>query len=136
MGLHARVTVLVASPHMLARVQRHPAVSVRLTAAESMPFPDGHFDACTLSDAFHHFRDQDAAAAEMARVVRPGGGVLIFEFRRKLTGRVLVPLERGARRARLVLGARRTPPAVRAARHQGRHRPAGGLHLHFAAHRD
>jgi ubiquinone/menaquinone biosynthesis C-methylase UbiE len=92
--LGAEVVIADATPEMLRRVSPHPSVSVRLTIAESLPFPDGHFDGLICSDAFHHFRRQDMAAAEMARVVKPGGCVLIFEFRRKLSGRVLVPLER------------------------------------------
>jgi ubiquinone/menaquinone biosynthesis C-methylase UbiE len=75
-------------------VSPHPSISVRLTAAEALPFPDGHFDALLCSDAFHHFRDQESAAREMARVVRPGGGVLVFEFRRRGLGRPLVFAER------------------------------------------
>jgi ubiquinone/menaquinone biosynthesis C-methylase UbiE len=91
--LGADVVIADATPEMLSRVSPDPSISVRLTAAESLPFPDGHFDGLICSDAFHHFRDQEAAASEMARVVKPGGCVLIFEFRRKLAGRVLVPLE-------------------------------------------
>jgi ubiquinone/menaquinone biosynthesis C-methylase UbiE len=79
-SLHARVTVLDASPDMLAHVPRHSALAAVRGAAEHMPFPDGAFDAALVSDAFHHFRDQDTAAREIARVVRPGGGVLILEM--------------------------------------------------------
>jgi ubiquinone/menaquinone biosynthesis C-methylase UbiE len=92
--LGADVVVADVTPEMLYRVSAHPSMSVRLTAAEALPFPDAYFDGLLCSDAFHHFRDQEAAAAEMARVVKPGGCVLIFEFRRKLAGRVLVPLEK------------------------------------------
>jgi ubiquinone/menaquinone biosynthesis C-methylase UbiE len=48
--------------------------------AESMPFGDDMFDAVIVSDAFHHFRDQDGAVREMQRVVRFGGGVLVLEL--------------------------------------------------------
>ena len=41
--------------------------------AEAIPFPDGSFDAVTCRLAFHHFPAPDRAAAEMARVLRPGG---------------------------------------------------------------
>ncbi len=93
-ALGADVVVTDVTPEMLRRVSAHPSISVRLSAAESLPFPDGHFDGLICSDAFHHFRDQEAAAAEMARVVKPRGCILVFEFRRKLSGRVLVPLEK------------------------------------------
>jgi demethylmenaquinone methyltransferase/2-methoxy-6-polyprenyl-1,4-benzoquinol methylase len=93
-ALGAQVIVADVTPEMLRRVSPDPSISVRLTAAEALPFPDGHFDGLLCSDAFHHFRHQEVAAGEMARVVKPGGCVLIFEFRRKLAGRVLVPLEK------------------------------------------
>ena len=41
---------------------------------------DGTFDALVVTDAFHHFADQVAAARELHRVLRPGGGVLLHEF--------------------------------------------------------
>jgi len=92
--LDAEVIVADVTPEMLRRVSPDPSMSVRLTAAEALPFPDGHFDGLLCSDAFHHFRDQDAAVAEMARVVKPQGCVLIFEFRRTGIGRFLVFAER------------------------------------------
>jgi ubiquinone/menaquinone biosynthesis C-methylase UbiE len=69
-------------------------MSVSLTAAESLPFPDAYFDGLLCSDAFHHFRDQPAAVREIARVVRPGGCVLVFEFSRAGFGHLLVFAER------------------------------------------
>jgi demethylmenaquinone methyltransferase/2-methoxy-6-polyprenyl-1,4-benzoquinol methylase len=93
-ALGAEVVVADVTPQMLRRVSPDPSVTVRLTAAEALPFPEDYFDAVLVSDAFHHFSDLGAAAAEMARVVRPEGAVLIFEFRRRGPGRVLVLLER------------------------------------------
>ena len=79
-ALHAQVTILDPSPEMLAYVPDHPALRATAGAAESMPYSDDSFDAVLVSDAFHHFRDQDRAVREMARVVRPGGGVLMLEL--------------------------------------------------------
>lgn len=79
-ALSADAVVLDPSPEMLARMKPHPRVEVRLGVAERMPFEDASFDAVVVSDAFHHFPDQDGAVREMARVVRPGGGVLVLEF--------------------------------------------------------
>ncbi len=125
--LGAEVIVADVTPEMLRRVSPHPSISVRLTAAEALPFPDGHFDALLCSDAFHHFRDQEAAAREMARVVRPGGGVLVFEFRRTGLGRPLVFAGAAARRAGLFHGTTRvaeTPLALGDQRYDHRQRRA------------
>jgi ubiquinone/menaquinone biosynthesis C-methylase UbiE len=78
-ALDARVVIVDETPQMLARVAADPLVSVRLASAAALPFPTAYFDGLLCCDAWHHFRDQDAAAREMARVVRPGGGVLILD---------------------------------------------------------
>jgi ubiquinone/menaquinone biosynthesis C-methylase UbiE len=79
-ALSVDVTVLDPSPEMVAQMRPHPRVRAFVGTAERMPFPDRLFDACLISDAFHHFRDQEGAIAEIRRVVRAGGGVLILEF--------------------------------------------------------
>jgi ubiquinone/menaquinone biosynthesis C-methylase UbiE len=93
-ALRAQVVVVDSTPQMLARVTARPFVSVRLAAAEQLPFPDSHFDAVLCSDAFHHFRDSDAAVGEMRRTVRPGGGVVILEINGSGLGRLLTLAER------------------------------------------
>jgi SAM-dependent methyltransferase len=42
-----------------------------------LPFPDASFDLIVCIEAFHFARDGAHAASEMARVLRPGGAVLI-----------------------------------------------------------
>ena len=46
-------------------------------AAGDLPFPDAHFDAVVACLVFEHIDDVDAAIAEVARVLRPGG---LFAF--------------------------------------------------------
>jgi SAM-dependent methyltransferase len=41
--------------------------------AETMPFPDGHFDAVVSVNAIDHVEDFGATAAEIRRVLRPDG---------------------------------------------------------------
>lgn len=89
--LQARVVVIDETPQMLRRGDPHPLVTQRLASAESLPFPDSYFDGLVCSDAFHHIRDQEAAAREIARVVRPGGAALLLEL---APTRTLVCLER------------------------------------------
>ena len=43
--------------------------------AEQLPLPDESCDLAFLFFVFHHVRDRDAAASELARVLRPGGVV-------------------------------------------------------------
>jgi ubiquinone/menaquinone biosynthesis C-methylase UbiE len=72
--------VLDPTPEMLRYLKPHARVTGVVGLAEAMPFGDGTFDACLISDAFHHFRDQDGAVREITRVVRPGGALLVLEF--------------------------------------------------------
>jgi demethylmenaquinone methyltransferase / 2-methoxy-6-polyprenyl-1,4-benzoquinol methylase len=48
--------------------------------ALALPFPDGHFDAVTISFGIRNVPDPEAALAEFARVTRPGGRVVVCEF--------------------------------------------------------
>ena len=48
--------------------------------AVALPFPDGAFDAVTISFGLRNVADPDAALAEMLRVTRPGGRLVICEF--------------------------------------------------------
>jgi ubiquinone/menaquinone biosynthesis C-methylase UbiE len=53
-------------------------ISVHAGAAESMPVAPGSVDALWCVNVMHHWTDQAAALAEIARVVRPGGGRIVL----------------------------------------------------------
>jgi demethylmenaquinone methyltransferase/2-methoxy-6-polyprenyl-1,4-benzoquinol methylase len=46
----------------------------------NLPFEDGTFDAVTISFGVRNLQDYDKGMAEMTRVLKPGGRVLILEF--------------------------------------------------------
>jgi demethylmenaquinone methyltransferase/2-methoxy-6-polyprenyl-1,4-benzoquinol methylase len=48
--------------------------------AEKLPFPSDHFDIVTVSFGLRNMTHKDAALAEMRRVLRPGGRLLVLEF--------------------------------------------------------
>lgn len=62
-----------AAAGLAGRVRFHPG------DAERLPLPDGVFDALVCECAFCTFPDKAAAAAEFARVLRPGGRVGITD---------------------------------------------------------
>ncbi len=49
------------------------------THVESLPFPGAIFDGILVVDALHHFCDQEACIAELVRVLKPGGRLVIEE---------------------------------------------------------
>jgi len=48
--------------------------------AERLPFPGGHFDCVTVAFGLRNMTRKEAALAEMARVLRPGGRLVVLEF--------------------------------------------------------
>jgi SAM-dependent methyltransferase len=48
------------------------------SGAAALPFPDATFDVVVACLVFEHIRDVDAAIAEVARVLEPGGRFLFF----------------------------------------------------------
>jgi SAM-dependent methyltransferase len=55
----------------------HPNVSYLAGEAAAIPLPGACADALLMFLSFHHFPDKPAAAREIARVVKPGGRVIL-----------------------------------------------------------
>ncbi|GAA2214290.1 hypothetical protein GCM10009850_097550 [Nonomuraea monospora] len=79
------VTGLDPSPAMIGHARgRAPAnCSYVVGAGQRLPFPDGSFDLVVSSLAVHHMprEARPEALRQMFRVLRPGGRLLIAEFR-------------------------------------------------------
>ncbi len=59
-----------------------PRYGVTLGDALALPYPDDYFDTAVCVRMLHHFRDPGPVLAELGRVVRPGGA-LVLEFANK-----------------------------------------------------
>jgi demethylmenaquinone methyltransferase/2-methoxy-6-polyprenyl-1,4-benzoquinol methylase len=57
--------------------------------AEHLPFPDRYFDCVMVGFGLRNMTSKEAALAEMTRVLKPGGRLLVLEF-----SKVWKPLER------------------------------------------
>lgn len=57
-------------------------VSVHVGDVAELPFGDGAFDVVVSSFSLHHWADVRGAAPELARVLRPGGRLVIYDFQR------------------------------------------------------
>jgi demethylmenaquinone methyltransferase / 2-methoxy-6-polyprenyl-1,4-benzoquinol methylase len=69
------------SEGMLERARRKStAVRWEQANALALPYPDGAFDAATVGFGARNFSDLGRGLAEMVRVVRPGGRVVVLEI--------------------------------------------------------
>jgi demethylmenaquinone methyltransferase/2-methoxy-6-polyprenyl-1,4-benzoquinol methylase len=64
------------------QLARRPQAGLVLTAADGLrlPFPDGAFDAVTISFGLRNTADPQRCLAELHRVTRPGGRLVVCEF--------------------------------------------------------
>jgi len=60
--------------------QKHPSISFVVADATDLPFADGEFDAVTASFGLRNVENPKKALAEMYRVLKPGGRLVICEF--------------------------------------------------------
>jgi ubiquinone/menaquinone biosynthesis C-methylase UbiE len=107
-----RLTGVDLSADMVTAATRNLApfgerAGARVGDVTSLPFPDRSFDLIVSSLSLHHWDNPEAAVPELARILRPGGLVYIYDF-------PFAPFDRLANtaRARSVLNGRapeRTP---------------------------
>jgi len=64
----------------LARAKAGPRVRFESGNALALDYPDNEFDAATVGFGARNFSDLDRGLAEMTRVVRPGGRVVVLEI--------------------------------------------------------
>lgn len=81
----AHVTGLDMVPAMLERAQRLQAerqlnnIDWKLGQSTALPFANDSFDRVVTRFSFHHYLEPAAAIAEMKRVCKPGGTVLVTD---------------------------------------------------------
>jgi ubiquinone/menaquinone biosynthesis C-methylase UbiE len=79
-----RLTGVDFSPAMLAQARSRATelgreIDLREGDAQSLPFPDASFDTVVCTLGLCGFPDERAAIAEMHRVLRPGGALLLLD---------------------------------------------------------
>src|ERR1700712_2051722 len=77
----AKVVAVDFSPGMIAEGRRkHHNIEFIEADIEKLPFGDDEFDAVTISFGLRNVNDPKQALAEMYRVLKPGGRLVICEF--------------------------------------------------------
>lgn len=80
------VTGVDPSPGMMAASKLPAGIVLVEGRAESLPFPDNHFDFLSMGYALRHISDLNVAFAEFARVLKPGGRLCILEITQAQSG--------------------------------------------------
>jgi SAM-dependent methyltransferase len=84
-GRARHVTGIDITPAMIEQARARQAatgqtnLSWHVGDATALPFADSQFDRVTTRYSFHHMPDPAAALAEMARVCRPGGRIVVID---------------------------------------------------------
>jgi len=76
------VTGIDPSPGMLAASKLPTTMQLIEGRAESLPFPDNHFDFLSMGYALRHISDLSVAFTEFERVLKPGGRLCLLEITR------------------------------------------------------
>ena len=84
-GNAALVTGIDPSPGMIAASKLPDTMVLVEGRAESLPFPDNHFDFLSMGYALRHISDLAVAFAEFERVLKPAGRLCILEITRAQT---------------------------------------------------
>lgn len=90
-GAGGRAVGVDSSEHLLAEARRRAATrgvepEFVLGDANALPFGDDEFDACRCDRTLQHLEAPAGALAEMLRVVRPGGRIVVTETGNSLEG--------------------------------------------------
>jgi ubiquinone/menaquinone biosynthesis C-methylase UbiE len=73
----AAVVGIDRSPEAVAHCRRRGLMQTAVSDGHRLPFADRTFDAVLLLDVLEHFADEQALLAEVRRLLRPGGMMLV-----------------------------------------------------------
>jgi ubiquinone/menaquinone biosynthesis C-methylase UbiE len=92
------------SPHMVELARRAgPGIAFEVADVAALPWPDASLDLIVSTLSAHEWPSPPAAAAELTRGLRPGGRLLIYDFRFARLGALTAALSRRAQVRRSAL---------------------------------
>ena len=85
-GIDISEGMLSLGKQKIARAGLENSISLMAGDAESIQFPDASFDAVTVAFGVRNFQNLEKGLAEMRRVLKPGGRLVILEFSKPTSG--------------------------------------------------
>jgi len=76
-GIDLSADMIVAAARNLSEF----GATATVGSVTDLPFPDGSFDLIVSSLSLHHWDEPEAAVPELARVLRPGGRLVVYDLR-------------------------------------------------------
>jgi SAM-dependent methyltransferase len=76
------IDVREAPPEVEDSVFKRDHISYQMMDAHAMTFADANFDTATIANSLHHMTDPQRVLAEMMRVLKPGGHLIVHEMYR------------------------------------------------------
>lgn len=84
LGKHGRYVITDPSPELLCNIPQAvldmPHVFTQISPVEQLDFPPESFDKAWTCGSFHHCPDQTRAIAQIYRLLKPGGRMVIFDI--------------------------------------------------------
>lgn len=81
-GLDLSGEMLEVAKQKVLKKHLHMTIQLRQGDSENLPFEDDFFDAVTVAFGVRNFENLNKGLAEMQRVLRPGGRLVVLEFSR------------------------------------------------------
>jgi len=81
-GVDISAGMLSFGQQKIQRRELSQKITLQQADSEQLPFPNASFDACTVCFGVRNFEHLSKGIAEMARVLKPGGTLLVLEFSR------------------------------------------------------
>jgi ubiquinone/menaquinone biosynthesis C-methylase UbiE len=83
-----------------SRESTDPRIALQIGVAEALPFEDGAFELVLSTTSFDHWADQSAGVRECARVLSPGGRLVVADLISVLLAPTLIGSRRGKARTK------------------------------------